>query len=133
MNAKSGQLLLLPVRQTSTFDVDRGAASRDAAIEAVDAGASTAWKESCLSAIRKVATLRHEFTTDAVWYILDRSLTPPPREPRAMGAMMRKAVKLGWCTKIQGRTKKSERAECHRRDLSVYTSRVCQLPPEKLR
>jgi len=103
------------------FDAEVSAAARDAAIEQVDDAASVDWKAEALVAVARVCEIREEFTTDAVWALLDQRGVAIPREPRAMGAIMRRAVVAGLCLPTD-RTSKSVRVECHRRPLQIWAS-----------
>lgn len=68
-----------------------GEQARDAAIEQVDRAADPEWKELARTAVEMVAHERPFFTTDHVWLAgLEK-----PREPRAMGVIMRWAVREG--------------------------------------
>lgn len=80
--------------------------------------ASAEWIEQALEAVKHVSSERDEFTTDDLWPYVSM-----PKEPRAMGAVMRAAVKAGYCTPTD-RTVKSERKECHARPLRVWRSEL---------
>lgn len=99
-------------------DAKLGAELRDVAIKRVGTS-HDGWCALALDAIRRVAEARPEFTTDAVWHLLHD--VPEPREPRAMGAAMRRAVSAGYCLPTN-KTKKSVRPDCHRRPLQVWRS-----------
>ena len=109
---------------TDAFDHDAARVARDGAIATVDDAASEAWKEAALAAVRYVCERRAQFTTDAVWFVLDRTAVDAPNEPRAMGAIMRQAVAAGWCAPVPDQTRKSVRVACHRRPLQVWESRI---------
>ncbi len=96
-----------------------GAAARDRAIDQVERG-SGEWQVDAIAAIRQVAAVQPELTTDDVWRALGRD---PDVEGRAMGAAMRTGAKLG-LIKRTDRTTKSARVACHRRDLRVWVSRI---------
>ncbi len=68
-------------------------AARDEAIDRVDRGAGLDWMEDAGAVIRRVASERPEFTSDDVW----EAGLAPPHEPRALGAAMVRAIKLGIC------------------------------------
>lgn len=95
-----------------------GAALRDKAIADVER-ANKEFVACGLIAVRVVALRREEFTTDAVWHVL--KATPP--EPRAMGAVMRKAVMEKMCVATD-RTVLSTRPDCHRRPVRVWRSLI---------
>jgi hypothetical protein len=110
-----------PEVRRHVFDAEASAVARDAAIEQVEDAASAAWKAEAFVAVARVCETREEFTTDAVWAMLDERGVAIPREPRAMGAIMRRAVTAGLCLPTD-RTSKSVRIECHRRPLQIWAS-----------
>ncbi|MCB5179540.1 hypothetical protein [Streptomyces antimicrobicus] len=69
-------------------------AQRAAAIAQVDANADAAWKSYALGFIAELSGRMGEFTTDDLW---DAGLVKP-REPRALGPVMRRAAKRGLIT-----------------------------------
>ena len=68
---------------------------KEEAIDRVERGASELWKKTALKAVKWRAKKGVPFTTDEVWSDLEGAGVEPPREPRAMGAIMRKAVSEG--------------------------------------
>ena len=66
--------------------------SKNEAIDRVEENASEQWKKTALKAVKWRAKKGVPFTTDEVWADLEGARIEPPREPRAMGAIMRKAV-----------------------------------------
>jgi|GEM_PF-1681974 len=98
---------------------DEITANTDAAIARVDAAANQAWKEACLEAIKEACRRYELFTTEDVADILDESDTLT-HEPRAMGAMIRKAQAAGYCIPT------SEFVPSHRTSSNAYTKRVWQ-------
>ena len=108
----------------SEFDAKKSAEARDAAMEAVEAAASKAWKAAATEAVYWAASRAPEFTTDPIWYYLEKvKVVASPREPRALGPIMRNAVSSGIC-RHTNRFFKSKRVECHRRPLMVYESLI---------
>lgn len=97
-------------------------AALDSALATVEDAACDVWKESAWMVLVNLAMRGNEFTTDAVWLMLSEWRIPPPREPRAMGAMVRRAVRVG-LIEGTGRMVKSERVGCHRRPVVVYRPR----------
>ena len=99
-------------------------AARDEAIDRVEKNADTEWAEAAYLACCLVAECEIEFTTDSVWDMIAH-LFPQyaTHEPRAMGAVMRRAARDG---KIVSTDEywKSARAECHRRPLTVWESLI---------
>jgi hypothetical protein len=101
------------------YDARTARAARDEAIATVDEHAEEIWKLAALDVVYELARERDYFTTDAVWYLLDKRGIDPPHEERALGAVMRKAQIRGWIESTD-RTKKSVRRRCHARDLRVW-------------
>lgn len=83
----------------------------------VEANADTDWKSEALAAIESLAMTRAEFTTDDVWAVL----TTSTHEPRALGALMRRASRNGWIRRTD-RVRISVRAACHKRPIAVWES-----------
>lgn len=65
---------------------------------------------------------RSHFTTDNVWRWLEVRDIDPPRDPRAMGAAIRRAKKDG-VIEATGEYRKSTRPACHRRPIPVYRAK----------
>lgn len=99
---------------------DEGQMNLDAALERVEAHADAEWKQAALEAVRLCARQMPEFTTDQIWKVLDRT-DYGTHEPRAMGAIMRQAVGLGW-VKPTNQYRTSDRPECHKRPVKVWDS-----------
>ncbi len=87
------------------------------------ATAHSKWVDVAMVAVRIIAERRGEFTTDAVWHVLERAGIVTAIEPRAMGAAMRRASREGVCVPTP-RTSKSVRPACHRRPLQVWRSLI---------
>jgi hypothetical protein len=67
-----------------------GTQLRDLAIDQVEQNTSDAWLDEAYAAIEFLVKERDLFTADTVW-----ELVGPTREPRAMGAVFRRATKDG--------------------------------------
>lgn len=94
----------------------------DTAIAAVERNAEADWKNYAMFAVRTVAKARSEFTTDAVWFVIERDYpNAATHEPRALGAIMRKAVGLGVCAPTERYTP-SSRVNCHARPVRIWRS-----------
>lgn len=91
---------------------------RDAAIDRVES-ASGAWVESAFQTVHQLALQRPEFTSDAIWALTGS----PPKEPRAMGAVLRRAMRSGIAIATD-RTVNSVRPDCHRRPVRVWRSLI---------
>ncbi len=111
------------MKQTSFFDSDYGTELRDRAIEQVEENAPEVFKQHALSAVYAAARRLEKLTTDDVWKLLHDAQAPRTHEPRAMGAIMRRAVKAGWIRPLP-QYQQSRRSACHRRPLRVYESLV---------
>lgn len=70
-------------------------AQRDAALEAVERNADRVWLDQALDAIRQVCETHAEWHADRIW----ETGLPSPREARALGPVVLKAIRLGWCVK----------------------------------
>lgn len=66
--------------------------ARDAALVRVDEAAGSEWKDAALEAVYRVALRRSRFTSEDIWRLVEK-----PREPRALGPVLMRAVKLGYC------------------------------------
>lgn len=63
---------------------------RDAAMAQVSAGTSPEWKTEAEKAVTALATRGEDFTPDDVWdYLTEREVTAP-REPRALGPILKR-------------------------------------------
>lgn len=94
--------------------------SKDEAIDRVERNTSEEWKKTALRAVKWRAKKGMPFTTDDVWADLEGAAVIPPREPRAMGAIMRKAVSDG-CIVATEKTIKSKKASNHKRPVRVWS------------
>ena len=109
------------VAPNSDFSADQGALARDAAIDRVEANAMIAWKDAALTAVKHAAQNRREFTTDQIWALIPRDVGT--HEPRALGAVMRIAAKMGWIEPTD-RHLASCKVAAHRRPMRVWRSRI---------
>ncbi len=92
----------------TTHSLRQAMANRDAGIDQVDRGASEEWKAKALSVVRELCFQKETFTADDVW---EYGLASP-REARALGAVMRRAKKLGYCEPTTEFTS-SRQPQCH--------------------
>lgn len=76
------------------FDVQAVRDVRDEAISRVEAPAAP-WVAVALDTLRRLAVRHATLTSDDVWAELDREGVPRPGEGRAMGAVMKRAMKEG--------------------------------------
>jgi hypothetical protein len=96
--------------------------SLEDALAEVEENADKKWKNAALAQIRYLCVSRDEFTADDVWDRLDM-LPVATKEPRALGAIMRRAVKEGWMRSTE-KFVKSRRVESHRRPIVTWQSRL---------
>lgn len=92
----------------------------DNAIRQADDAANPEWKAAADKIVRKLAKSKRTFTTDDVWNRLDKTGLAT-REPRAMGAVMRRAKGAG-LIRSTGTFQVSARPECHRRPITVWSA-----------
>lgn len=104
-------------RQLTIDDVDQ-------AITAGVEHANAEWRRVALATVRLVADTRPWFTTDDVWELLEPTGFTTS-DPRAMGGIMRMAKANGFA-KPTAMTRKSTRAECHYRPITVWMSRISE-------
>ena len=109
---------------TALFDRTESEALRDEAMACVDENADEAWKAAALNAVHWTAKYQAVFTTDDVW----KRLLGKPHEPRAMGAVMRKAKDLGWIAPTD-RFIATEKISQHRQPIRQWRSLLCAAPP----
>lgn len=81
--------------QPELFDQEEAQRAKEEGMEKAERGATAQWKAQALDAIYAAARANKVFTTDAVWAILYR-FDAVPREPKALGPMMKKANGQGW-------------------------------------
>jgi hypothetical protein len=103
---------------------DEGQMRLEEALDRVERGAHPLWLEQARCAVVHVAECKQEFTTDDVWATLDEWAIELRNDGRALGAVMRWAVKQGICTSTDN-YKRSRRPECHLRPVTVWRSFRC--------
>ncbi len=96
-----------------------GRQEKENAIERVHANNSQ-WVDHAVAAIRKVAERLDTLTSDDIWTEMGGHI---PREPRAMGAAMKMANRLGYIRSTM-MTAESRRRQNHRRPVRVWVSRI---------
>lgn len=96
----------------------RGIESRERGLDRVEAG-NPHWIEDASAAVRYIAARREFFTSDAIWKLVGSA----PSERRAMGAVMRRALRDGIAERTD-RTANSTRADCHCRPIRVWRSLI---------
>ena len=103
---------------------------RDEAIEAV-IQANSKWIAEAWTVLKSVCQKNETFSSDTVWAALVEKEIPPPREPRAMGGLLRQADAAGWCIPTESPRVRSARASCHARPLTVWRSSIYKSRPRK--
>ena len=91
------------------------------AIDRVESNASHKWLYWAKKAVSR-ASQEGAFTSDDVWHWLEVWDVESPREPRALGAVIRKMARDGQI-RSTGDFVKSTRAECHGRPVAVWRSK----------
>jgi hypothetical protein len=98
----------------------------DEAVAQAEQHADDAWFEAALRCVSYLAATRVSFTTDDVWEVLNALPDVSTHEPRALGAVMRRASKQG-CIEPSFSYRPSSRTECHGRPVRVWYSRLCEV------
>lgn len=97
--------------------LEQAIADRDRALAQVDRNADQEWKDRALQAVRQVCISSAEWHSDDVWATgLDE-----PREARALGPVVLRAIRNGWCVKTD-RVRPSVRS--HGSGKPVYRSLI---------
>ena len=95
----------------------------EGAIQQVAENADPVWMARALECVHAVCKANEEFTTDDVWESLESAGLPPPREPSAIGPVLRRARSQGWCI-CTTMHQVSNRVSRHRNLLRVWKSQV---------
>ena len=105
------------------LDAPSGELLKQKAISRVRDNADQEWRNAAIAAVRQIASVYSDFTTDDVWIELGGQAMQGTHDPRAMGAVMTDAARAGICRKSD-RVRPSERKECHRRPIAIWISRI---------
>lgn len=110
--------------EPTLFDQVAATEAREAAIEQVEQNAAEQFMHCALRSVYLVALHASqgtwEFTTDdVVAYMLEHYPEVTTHEPRAWGAVMRKAVTKGWIINT-GRVRPSTMVSNHRRPKTIW-------------
>lgn len=89
----------------------------DEAIGRADRAADDGWRSAAEAVVFDLAGRGRPFTTDDVWFELARRDVGQPREPRALGAVMRRAI-TGEVVHTTGEWARSKRR--HATPIPVY-------------
>lgn len=109
-----------PVRQRQLFDVSDAEVAKQQGIDRAERGAPRRWLDQALLCVRVLAERQATLTADDLWGLIDQ-----PREPRALGAVMRAATAKG-LVRATSEWRLSKRGACHRRPLRVWESLIVQ-------
>lgn len=95
------------------------------AMQQAEAHTYPGWNDTALDAVRLAAQKHREFVSDHVWEYMP---TPNPQddpqlEPRAMGAVMARANRLGWIKPTQV-FQPTNRVASHRRPCRIWQSLI---------
>ncbi len=82
-------------------------AARDAALRRVDEHADPEWKDRALAAVRRTCEQMQDWISDDIWEVGGLGST---HEDRALGPIVRKASRLGWCRRVDGASRPSVRS-----------------------
>ncbi len=83
------------------------------------------WRSRLLNAVRTMCHENQIFTSDAVEQIVRYEIDEiEGRTLLALGSVMAKAAKLGWCRKANCAPTNSDRVSCHARALTVWESLI---------
>ena len=99
---------------------------KEEAIARVEANANEEWKQAAYLAMYFVARQQEYLTSDDVWSgLVDGSAST--HEPRAMGAILKRAAKEGIIVATDD-WRVSSRPECHGRPVRVWRSLTLDTP-----
>ena len=107
--------------QGDLLDLVAAMESRDDALRQVTDHADPEWFYHALHVIWCLAIARDDFTTDDVWAEIGHAHST--HEPRALGAVMKRAASLGY-VEATDRYRPSARAACHARPVRVWASLI---------
>ena len=79
--------------------------------------ADSAWLQAANRIVQQLARSQEPFTTDQVWYRLEQAGVAT-HEPRALGAVMRRAAKAGLVEQVGYRP--TSRPEAHARPIPIW-------------
>jgi hypothetical protein len=121
MQNETENLFHRPAVYQTTQEKELAVGATEEAIARAEAGTLRRWRELAIWATERAAQLHEEFTADDIWTILETAQVAPPREPSAMGPILREGRARGYCTSTN-KTRESRRPKAHRRPLRVWAS-----------
>ena len=105
------------------FTLAEGRVRRDAAMIRVAQAVRPEWWEDAFDAVQWCAEHHAAFTTDAVFSRLAQLGVAPPREPRAMGPLMKAAERAG-LVRPTSAFRATTRASRHAAPVRIWRSEV---------
>lgn len=111
---------------SSTFDYSAAKNAKTVAMDQVDLNADPAWKDLMLQLAHVVALTHPTFTTDDLMLLYHEiNDAPKTHDLRALGPVMNRAARAGYCVKtnmVDG----SNRPSNHHRPLAIWQSLICE-------
>lgn len=110
-----------------TRTVEQARAEGQGAQDRAERGTDPDWETKAVEVITSLANTvdawgaRERFTADDIWEELERRQVPPPREPRALGPILKRLSKPGGDIHPKGFTESRRR---HGAPVRVYTART---------
>jgi hypothetical protein len=101
-------------QEAFALGLEEGRAARDAALRRVDQSADPDWKAAARKALNSLIESGQPFTSDEVWIRVGFS----PKEPRALGPLLRAEVDAGRI--VRAGERQSKIAKRHARPLAVW-------------
>jgi hypothetical protein len=92
-------------------------------IAKVERGTDPHWKFRAMVELYYICEVFQEFTSDNVWWRMEDMGMKAPREPSAMGPIMRMGKSMGWMESTNI-TKESDRPTRHRTPQRVWRSLI---------
>ena len=114
-----------PKKKTKAELLAEAKAAKREAMERVEKNATKAWSDLMLELVRCICLDTRRFTTDEVFDRYDsiEGDKPVTHETKAMGPVMLRAARLGYCRNTET-TEKSRRKSCHNRPLAIWESLI---------
>lgn len=95
------------------------------AIDRARRGTAAEWRVLAINALYGLCLNKAEFTSDDLWGCLEIDGVEPPREPSALGPIMRVGKGMGWA-ETTNMTRESSRPIQHRKPQRVWRSLIYQ-------
>lgn len=101
------------------LSLEEGLRRRDDALTRVEQHASPDWNEQAFDTVCSVARRLRFFAADDLW----EAGLPTPREPRAIGPVLLRAVRAGFCWNTHTQ-RNSRKVSQNARPITIYESRI---------